>query len=142
MSRVCVSGGFDPAHIGHLRYIQHASKYGEVIVILNSDAWLKRKKGYIFMPFDQRKEMLLEFRSVSDVILAEDSDNTVCKSLIKIRPDFFAKGGDRGPDNTPEQEVCGHLGIEMLWGIGGDNKLASSSTLVSRSWDELQEYLG
>ncbi len=133
MSIVCVSGGFDPAHIGHLRYIRDAYAYGEVIVILNSDEWLTRKNGYVFMKFDERKEMLMGLRWVKDVVAVDDSDGTVCKAIARIKPDFFAKGGDRGPDNTPEQEACGHLGIEVLFGIGGDDKLQASSRLVEQA---------
>ncbi len=136
MSIVCVSGGFDPCHIGHIRYIQDAYKYGEVVVILNSDAWLLRKKGYIFMPFDERKEMLMALRWVKDVVAVDDEDGTVCRALAQIKPDFFAKGGDRGPDNTPEQETCGHLGIDILWSVGGDDKVQASSRLIDKAVEE------
>ncbi len=142
MNTVCVSGGFDPAHVGHLRYIEDAARYGDVIVILNSDAWLKRKKGYIFMPFEERKEMLLGLKAVKSVVAVDDADGTVCKALISLRPTYFANGGDRGEHNTPEQEVCGHLGISMLWGIGGKHKAQSSSKLVAESWDGLMGHLG
>lgn len=130
---VCVSGGMDPCHIGHLRYMQHASIYGKVVVLLNSDTWLIRKKGYCFMPFEERKALLEGFECVSSVVSVDDNDGTVCKGLIQIRPDYFAKGGDRGPDNTPEQETCGHLGIEVLFGVGGEDKLQASSKLVEKA---------
>ncbi len=130
---VCCSGGFDPSHIGHLRYLKHASEYGKVVVLLNSDEWLMRKKGFVFMPFLERKEMLEGLSCVHAVIPVDDEDGTVCKGLIGNRPDYFAKGGDRGPDNTPEQETCGHLGIEVLFGIGGDDKLQASSKLVEKA---------
>jgi D-beta-D-heptose 7-phosphate kinase/D-beta-D-heptose 1-phosphate adenosyltransferase len=127
---VCVSGGFDPVHIGHLRMIQEASKFGNVIVIVNSDDWLMRKKGYIFMPFNERCEILEGFTATSSTISVDDSDNTVCEALRRIKPDYFANGGDRKTNNTPEMNVCEELGIEMLWGVGG-GKIQSSSTLVS-----------
>ncbi len=130
---VCVSGGFDPSHIGHLRYLQAAAGYGDVTVILNSDAWLMRKKGFIFMPFEERKEMLLGLTCVERVVSVDDTDGTVCKALAHIKPDYFAKGGDRGPENTPEQEQCSILGIEMLWGVGGDDKVQASSRLVDKA---------
>ena len=139
---VCVSGGFDPAHVGHLRYIQAAAKYGDVVVILNSDDWLKRKKGYFFMPFEQRKEMLEGIVGVKHVVAVDDSDGTVIKALREIRPDYFANGGDRIDGNTPEKEVCETLGITMLWGVGGEFKANSSSQLVANSWEKLVEGLG
>ena len=129
---VCVSGGFDPVHIGHLRMIQEAAQYGEVIVIVNSDKWLMRKKGYIFMPFKERCEILRGFIGVRDTVAVDDSDNTVCEALKRIKPTFFANGGDRKTDNTPEMEVCDELGIGLLWNIGG-GKIQSSTDLVSAS---------
>lgn len=126
----CVSGGFDPAHVGHLRYIQNAREYGEVVVILNSDSWLLRKKGYVFMPFDQRREMLLGMRGIKEVVSVDDSDGSVCKALIDIKPNFFCNGGDRIDGNTPEKEVCESLGITMVFGVGGDDKVQASSRLV------------
>ncbi len=126
---VCVSGGFDPVHIGHLRMIQEASKYGKVIVIVNSDEWLMRKKGYIFMPFRERCEILEGFSATSGTTFVNDNDGTVCEALRRIKPDYFANGGDRKTNNTPEMDVCEELGIEMLWGVGG-GKIQSSSTLV------------
>ena len=127
---VCVSGGFDPVHIGHLRMIQEASKFGNVIVIVNSDDWLMRKKGYIFMPYEERCEILEGFTATSSTTYVDDSDNTVCEALRRIKPDYFANGGDRKTNNTPEMDVCEELEIEMLWGVGG-GKIQSSSTLVS-----------
>ena len=127
---VCVSGGFDPVHIGHLRMIQEAAKYGDVIVIVNSDEWLMRKKGYIFMPFKERCEILQGFEATHSTTFVDDSDNSVCEALRRIKPDYFANGGDRKTDNTPEMNVCDELGIGLLWNVGG-GKIQSSSTLVS-----------
>jgi len=127
---VCVSGGFDPVHVGHVRMIQEASRHGDVIVIANSDAWLMRKKGYVFMTYEQRQEILYGFKGVVDVVEAKDQDDTVCKTLRNITPDIFANGGDRGDTNTPEVDVCNELGIKMLWNIGGE-KIQSSSDLVA-----------
>jgi len=135
MKRIAVSGGFDPIHIGHVRMIQEASKYGNVVVIANSDEWLLRKKGYVFMPFDERSEILMSIKGVTEVYQAYDDDNTVCMSLRGIKLDAFANGGDRKEDNTPEMDVCKELGIEMLWNVGG-GKIQSSSTLVGRRRDE------
>lgn len=129
MSIVAVSGGFDPIHIGHIRYIQEAAQYGDVHIYLNTDDWLVRKKGFSFMSLAERAEILWAIKGVTLVIPADDEDDTVWKTIQKFKPDFFAKGGDRGPDNTPEAEICGHMGIEILYGIGGD-KIQSSSELV------------
>lgn len=138
---VCCSGGFDPLHLGHVDYLEESAKHGLVVVILNSDAWLKRKKGYVFQSYEERKCILEALRCVSRVESVDDADGTVCKALARIRPNKFSKGGDRGPSNTPEQETCGHLGIEMLWGMGGTGKAQSSSKLVAESWDSLMGHL-
>lgn len=129
---IAVSGGFDPVHHGHVRMIQDAAKYGDVLVIINSDAWLKRKKGYIFMPWEERAYIMRCFKGVIGVVGVDDTDNTVCDALKKHKPDMFANGGDRKSNNTPEMDVCEQLGIEMLWNIGG-GKIQSSSDLVSKA---------
>jgi D-beta-D-heptose 7-phosphate kinase/D-beta-D-heptose 1-phosphate adenosyltransferase len=129
---IMVSGGFDPVHIGHIRMILEASKHGDVIVVANSDDWLFRKKGFTFMEFDQRAEILAAVKGVIKVSGVDDSDGTVCEAIMRLKPDYFANGGDRKKHNTPEQSVCDELGVEMLWGIGGNNKANSSSDLVER----------
>lgn len=129
---VMVSGGFDPVHIGHIRMILEASEYGDVFVVANSDDWLFRKKGFVFMEFEQRAEILASIKGVVRVSGVDDSDGTVCEAIHRLKPDYFANGGDRQKHNTPEQTVCDELGVEMLWGIGGNNKANSSSDLVER----------
>lgn len=133
MRTVLVSGGFDPIHIGHVRYIQNAALHGRVIVALNSDPWLMRKKGFVFMPFAERAAILQAITGVSEVWLASDDDNTVCESIRIIKPDSFAKGGDRGPSNTPEADLCREMGVQLIYGCGG-GKIQSSSNLVERQW--------
>ena len=130
---VMVSGGFDPVHAGHIRMIRDAANFGEVIVIANSDDWLFRKKGFVFMDFNQRAEILNAIKGVILVDSVDDTDGTVCEAIRRLKPNFFANGGDRGRSNTPEQAVCEELGVKLLWGVGGDKKLASSSDLVSNS---------
>ena len=122
---IMVSGGFDPIHVGHVRMIIEASQYGGVIVVANSDEWLYRKKGYNFMGFNERREILMALKGVIAVVAVDDEDGTVCEALKKIKPNYFANGGDRTKNNTPEQTICEDLGIEMLWSIGGQ-KIQSS----------------
>ncbi len=127
---VAVSGGFDPPHFGHIRYFRDAKKLGDkLMVILNTDAFLKRKKGYVFMPFEERKELVESIEYVDEVIECIDKDQTVCKTLELIKPDIFAKGGDRTIDNIPEREVCERFKIKMIFGVGGE-KVQSSSELL------------
>jgi len=132
---VAVSGGFDPVHVGHVRMIRSAAKKGHVVVILNTDSWLMRKKGYVFMPFHERKEILESIKGVKLVVKAEDGDNTVCNSLASVSPTYFANGGDRTNVNTPEMSVCKKYDIEMLWNVGG-GKIQSSSELVEQLREE------
>ena len=130
---VMVSGGFDPVHVGHIRMIREAAKYGDVIVVANSDEWLYRKKGFNFMDFESRREILDSIKGVILVDSVDDSDGTVCEAIKRHKPTYFANGGDRGRSNTPEQTVCEQLGVELLWGIGGEEKVAASSELVQRA---------
>ena len=88
-----------------------------------------QKKGYVFMPFEERKEILMGIRGVSEVTSVDDSDNTVCEALIRINPNVFANGGDRKEGNIPEAQVCNDLNIEMIYNVGG-GKVQSSSKLV------------
>ena len=127
-----VSGGFDPIHVGHVRMILDAAKHGEVIVVANSDDWLMRKKGYVFMSWKERAEIIESIRGVVRVEHVDDADNTVCEAISRCRPDAFANGGDRKGDNTPEVALCNELGIELMWNIGG-GKIQSSSDLVKNS---------
>ena len=129
---VVVSGGFDPVHIGHVRLILAAAEYGDVIVVANSDSWLYRKKGFVFMTWDQRKEILEALKGVVRVEWVDDTDETVCEALRRIKPTYFANGGDRKSNNVPEVQVCEELGIEMLWNMGG-SKVESSSDLVNKA---------
>jgi len=130
---VAVSGGFDPVHIGHIRYLKEAKKLGDkLLVILNTDDFLIRKKGKPFMVFDERQEILEAIRWVDEVVPSVDTDQTVCESLRYYRPDIFAKGGDRTLNNIPERDVCTELGIKMVFGVGGA-KIQSSSWLIEGS---------
>ena len=138
MKTIALSGGFDPTHVGHLRMMQEASKLGHVIIILNSDVWLMRKKGYIFMSYEERKEILEGFSCVSEVVSVDDSDNTVCEAIDRLRPDYFGNGGDRKNDNVPELDLCKKLGIELVWNLGGP-KIQSSSDLVQSTLETTEK---
>jgi D-beta-D-heptose 7-phosphate kinase/D-beta-D-heptose 1-phosphate adenosyltransferase len=129
MKTVLCSGGFDPLHIGHLRYLREAGDHGQVIVALNSDDWLMRKKGLVFMSWDARVKILDALACVNFVGPVDDSDGTICKALREWRPNFYANGGDRTEAIPAEDAVCEELGIEQLFGIGGE-KIASSSDLL------------
>lgn len=130
---VTTSGGFDPVHIGHIRLFREAKALGDkLVVILNTDDFLLKKKGYVFMPFDERKEILESIKYVDEVVPCIDTDQTVSKTLEKLRPDIFAKGGDRKESNTPELPLCKELNIRVVFNVGG-GKVQSSSWLLKRN---------
>ena len=126
---VLVTGGFDPLHVGHLRMIRDAAAFGRVVVGLNSDAWLVRKKGYAFMPWEERREILEAVAGVVIVLPFDDSDGTVCDLLSRLQPHYFANGGDRVEPNEAEHALCVKIGITELFEVGG-HKVQSSSALV------------
>jgi len=133
---VAVSGGFDPLHVGHVRLFQEAKKLGDkLVVILNNDHWLRKKKGYVFMREEERRELIAALASVDEVVLTEhnegSSDVSVCKALKKIKPDIFANGGNRKTDNIPEVTVCNKIRCSMVFNVGRGGKIQSSSYLVS-----------
>ncbi len=134
-----VSGGFDPIHIGHVRYFEAAKKLGDkLVVVINNDHWYKVKGRPVFMPDKERKEIIKSLKCVDKVILSGHQKNTkdisVCKEIEKIRPHIFAKGGDRKPsgDPIPEPEVaiCKKLGIKIIYNVGRGGKVRSSSDLL------------
>lgn len=136
MKIVLVSGGFDPLHRGHIEYLKQARLLGnKLIVILNSDAWLIRKKGKVFLPFEERMEIIKHLEFVDEVWSVNDNDNTVCaalesaKSVYSYADIIFANGGDRTQHNTPELQV---EGIQFAYGIGGITKQNSSSELLKK----------
>ena len=129
---VMISGGFDPIHSGHIKLIEAASKHGDVIVALNSDEWLKEKKGYSFMSWEERKIIISSIKGVKKVVSFDDTSGTACDAIETYSPDYFANGGDRYIKNTPEVLTCKKLGVETLWFVGG-GKIQSSSELVEKA---------
>jgi len=134
---VVVTGGFDPIHSGHVEYIKDARKHGRVIIGLNSDEWLKRKKGRPFMSFEDRKAILEQFKDVLCVIEFDDSDESASDAIAKAKEMFplskikFANGGDRTKTNIPEMEAFGgDESVEFIFSVGGDNKKNSSSWIL------------
>lgn len=140
---VTVSGGFDPVHAGHVRLFKKARSLGqELVVILNNDNWLKKKKGFVFIPQSERKEIIEALKWVDKVVLTghgpKSKDMTVCAELRKIKPTIFANGGDRNQKNAnsklsslnPEQALCQEMGVKMVFNVGEGGKIQSSSWLV------------
>lgn len=131
---VAVSGGFDPLHIGHVRHFKGAKQIGNyLLVFLQTDDWLMKKKGYVFMPYAERKEILESIKWVDQVVRVIDEDTTVAKTLAEYKPDIFLKGGDRTLNNIPDSEKnsCKKHGIRLVYdNMGG--KIQSSSWLIEK----------
>lgn len=129
---ICLSGMADPLRLGQIKMLQDAAKIGKVIWILNSNEWIERRRGYYLMDWEERKDILLAFQEVYDVIPVDDlQGGTVEEALIRIKPHYFGKGGDSTSENTPEVRICEQLGIKIIFGLGGD-KVYDSSELVDR----------
>jgi len=133
---VVASGYFDPIHVGHIEYLREAKKLGDkLIVIVNNDVQTKLKKGYEFMPFKERVEIVKALKFVDDVFLSIDTEEPVIESIRKLaeglgKPHIFAKGGDRFSYEIPEAKICKELGIEIIHGLGA--KIQSSTDLVEK----------
>ena len=135
MKIVVVSGGFDPIHSGHISYFKSAKGLGEkLIVALNSDAWLIKKKEKFFMPFEERKIIIENLSMVDEVIDFDDDEfGSASQALIKIKGFYpkdeiiFCNGGDRTKDNIPEMQI---KDILFEFGVGGEDKKNSSSWIL------------
>ena len=139
MKIVLVTGGFDPIHSGHIKYLEEAKQLGDKLVVgLNSDKWLTKKKGRPFLNIEERIVILMAIKQVDSVIRFNDDDYTSIKAIEgvkKMNPNdtiIFANGGDRKPGSVPEYKACEALGIEMAFSVGGDDKPQSSSWLVEK----------
>ena len=136
---VATSGGYDPLHPGHVSSLLESSTHGDtLVVIVNGDDFLRRKKGKPFMDLRARCQVVSGIRGVNYVIPFEiEDDDTVCEALRVIRPRVFTKGGDRTDmSNIPEWSICAELGIEVISGVGMDKAWSSSDYLDSwgRFW--------
>lgn len=140
---VAVSGGFDPLHRGHLEHLKMARQLGDrLIVLLNSDEWLMRKKGYVFMPFEDRKAIIEGLSCVDSVFPVVDKGDTVVETLGILKPDVFAKGGDRDMMNMPEAELelCRTHAIEVVFHVHNPSKAhLSSSKMVRDACQKLRD---
>ena len=143
MAEYCiVSGGFDPIHEGHIKLIQECCKMSDgVIILLNSDTWLTRKKGRNFQNFQTRKQVCQNIKGVIDLIEFDDVDGSASDGLKIARDRYpnhkliFANGGDRTADNIPESAAARKYNIKLMFGVGGDYKLNSSSEIL-KIWDD------
>jgi len=137
---VAVSGGFDPIHVGHINLFREAKKLGDkLVVIMNNDNWLLEKKGFVFVPQDQRVKILSAVKYVDEVVLTEHPKNPdyrhVANELKKVKPDIWANGGDKGVTNEFEVAACKEIGCKMVSGVGG-GKVQSSSWLTKKLLDK------
>lgn len=139
MITIVATGGFDPIHSGHIEYLKEASSCGTNLVVgVNSDDWLVRKKGRYFMPWDERAAIISALTCVDKVIAFDDSDETAIDCLEQVKKLYpndtiiFVNGGDRTAENIPEMSV---EGVEFEFGVGGETKKNSSSWIL-KEWSQ------
>lgn len=153
---VMVSGGFDPIHIGHIRMFKEAKKLGDkLVVVINNDNWLRKKKGKEFMSEVDRKEIIQAIRGVDEVVISKHpkdpngpKEMSICNELILVKPDIFANGGDRDSKDAEnpnsslywEKKIHKKLGIKMVYNVGRGGKIRSSSELVKKYSKHLEKY--
>ena len=135
MIRVAVTITFDLLHAGHIDHLEKASKLGDkVIIIVDPDEFLIKKKGYVLQPLESRMRIAQFLKNnipwIEDVVVSIDKDGTCAETLRMIKPDILAKGGDRIPGNMPQNEikVCQEIGCQIVYGIG--RQLYSSSKII------------
>lgn len=133
-----LSGGFDPLHVGHIRMIQHARDMAALVVVgVNSDDWLTRNRGRVGTNFEERCELVASIRGVTSAVGFDDDDDTavsLLKMVCRLSPGAriaFGNGGDRTSTNVPEVEICRELGVDLVWGVGGDRVESSSGVIES-----------
>ena len=136
---VLITGGFDPIHSGHVAYLNEAKKLGDILIVgANSDAWLRRKKGKEFMPWEERAAVLSSINGVERVINFNDDDGSAKDAIRKVRELYprdqivFANGGDRTDTNIPEMDIQDN-DLKFVFGVGGFHK-ANSSSWILQEW--------
>lgn len=138
---VATSGGFDPVHVGHVRCILESSKLaqrkeGTLVVIVNGDGFLERKKGFSFMTIQERMEIVNAIVRPEDIVTCwNGEDQYIAGALEAIGPKYFMKGGDRSTiESIPNSEraICSILGCQIIFGVGGVEKIQSSSELTNK----------
>jgi D-beta-D-heptose 7-phosphate kinase/D-beta-D-heptose 1-phosphate adenosyltransferase len=134
---VLVTGGFDPIHSGHIAYFNAAKALGDILLVgVNSDAWLTRKKGSPFMPCKERADIVANIKCVDGIVYEfDDADGSSKDAILEVRKQFpediiiFANGGDRTPTNIPEMDIQDN-NLEFVFGVGGEDKKNSSSWIL------------
>jgi len=136
---VLITGGFDPLHSGHISYFKAAKALGDILIVgVNSDAWLTRKKGRPFMPYFERAEVVRNIKGVDFVIDFDDNDGSAKHAIQMVRQSYpndeiiFANGGDRTDKNIPEMDIVDD-NLKFVFGVGGFNK-ANSSSWILEEW--------
>jgi len=134
---VLITGGFDPIHSGHIAYFKAARKLGDILVVgVNSDDWLVRKKGKYFLPFNERATIVESIKGVSYTLAFDDSDGSAKDAIVKVRHSWpnsniiFANGGDRTSTNIPEMDIVDDK-LTFTFGVGGEDKKNSSSWILN-----------
>lgn len=135
-----VSGGFDPLHSGHIDYLSAASLLGDILIVgVNSDEWLVRKKGKFFLPLTERMIIVSKLKPVSLALDFDDTDGSAKQLITKVRTLFptsklrFCNGGDRTSSNIPEMDIA-DSNVEFVFEVGGSNKKNSSSWIL-KEWE-------
>ena len=143
-----VTGGFDPIHSGHIRYFERAKDYSDYLVVgLNGDPWLKRKKGQYFQCWTERADIVRHLNMVDAVISWDDADDSangaIAKCLDIAETVVFCNGGDRAQGNTPELEAYeDNPRVIFEWGVGGNDKMNSSSWILHGYFERQRKLLG
>ena len=143
-----VTGGFDPIHSGHISYFKRAKDLSNYLVVgINTEEWLTRKKGQYFQSWKERAEIIRHLDMVDAVISYDDSDDSSCEGIAKCldiaETVIFCNGGDRGKTNTPEVEKYGQDSrVQFEFGIGGDDKMNSSSWILHGYFERQRKLLG
>ena len=143
-----VTGGFDPIHSGHISYFKRAKDLSNYLVVgINTEEWLTRKKGQYFQSWKERAEIIRHLDMVDAVISWNDEDDSACGAIAKCleiaQTVVFANGGDRGKSNTPEiDKYDNHPNVQFAWGVGGDDKMNSSSWILHGYFERQKKLLG